>query len=314
MGRLRVLATVMAMMVVAGAPPVVAAADGAASSPLPRRIELPRGWQPEGIASDGTHLFVGSLRHGGIVEVDPRTGRREILTSPKRGRVAVGIRYDRRRDLIWVAGGATGKIRAHDADSGRRVAWYSFGRGRFLNDITISRRAVYATDSVGAELAVVPFRGRGKALPPRTAARTLSLTGDFEPVPDEFNLNGIVRDGRWLLAVQSVNGTLFRINQRTGLTRQLRVRGARLLNGDGLERVGNTLYVVRNRNDKVVALHLNPRLTAARRLGVIGHRSLDVPTTVAVALERLWAVNARFGTEPHRRTPYWITRLGKVRG
>src|SRR3954464_12822939 len=47
----------------------------AAAQTLPRRISLPNGWQPEGIAAGaGNQLFVGSLASGAVIPVDPRTG------------------------------------------------------------------------------------------------------------------------------------------------------------------------------------------------------------------------------------------------
>lgn len=303
----RLLASALAALaLVAGAAPP-ASSEGAQT--LPRRIDLPRGWQPEGITTDGAQLFVGSLKHGGIWAVDPLTGDKQVVSKGAKGRVAVGVAYDRRRDLLWVAGGPTGMVRAHDARTGRILARYDFGDGRFINDLTVTRRAVYATDSPSSQLAVVPLPRRLDRLAPRTSARTLDLTGDFAPLENEFNLNGIVHDKGWLLAVQSVNGKLFRINPRTGVTRQVDVSGARLNNGDGLELKGETLYVVRNRNNLVVALQLDERLTSADRVARIRHRSLDVPTTAAVARRALWAVNARFGTEATATTRYWITRL-----
>lgn len=303
----RLLASALiALALVAGTAPPAASAE---AQVLPRRIGLPQGWQPEGITTDGAQLFVGSLKHGGIWAVDPATGDKQVISKGRKGRVGVGLDYDRRRDLLWVAGGPTGMVRAHDARTGRVLARYDFGDGRFVNDLTVTRRAVYATDSMSAQLAVVPLPRRADRLAPRTKARTLDLTGDFAPIEGEFNLNGIVHDSGWLLAVQSVNGMLFRINPRTGATRQVDVSGARLNNGDGLELKGETLYVVRNRNNLVVALQLDERLTSAERVARIRHRSLDVPTTAAVARRALWAVNARFGTEPEPGTRYWITRL-----
>lgn len=299
----------VALTLVAGATP--SASSGEVQPP--RRIDLPRGWQPEGITTDGAQLFVGSLKHGGIWAVDPATGDKQVVSKGRQGRVAVGVDYERRRDLLWVAGGPTGMVRAHDARTGRVLARYDFGDGRFINDLTVTRRAVYATDSMSNQLAVVPLPRRAGRLAPSTAARTLDLTGDFTPIENEFNLNGIVHDSGWLLAVQSVNGLLFRINPRTGVTRQVDVSGARLNNGDGLELKGETLYVVRNRNNLVVALQLDERLTSADRVAGIRHRSLDVPTTVAVARRALWAVNARFGTEPTASTRYWVTRLRLAR-
>ena len=68
--------------------------------------------------------------------------------------MAVGVDHDRRRDLLWVAGGGTNRIRAHDADTGRRLAVYNFPSetARFINDLVVTRRAVYATDSFNQEL------------------------------------------------------------------------------------------------------------------------------------------------------------------
>ena len=37
----------------------------------PDRIDLPAGWQPEGITTDGTSLFAGSLANGAIWKGDP---------------------------------------------------------------------------------------------------------------------------------------------------------------------------------------------------------------------------------------------------
>jgi len=287
------------------------ASAGAAPGDLPRKIQVPRGWQPEGITTNGRSLFVGSLKDGGIWRVNLTSGDREVLHTGKQGRVAVGIDYDRRRKLIWVAGGPTGIVRAHNARTGRIVKRYDFGDGRFLNDLTVTKRGVFVTDSMSDELAVVPLSRRADGLPPRSAARTITLEGDFELVPNEFNLNGIERYQGRLLAVQSVNGNLYRINPRTGRARLVDVSGARLVNGDGLEREGKVLYVVRNSNNRVVALRLSAG-PEARRIAVLEHRSLDVPTTAAAARGVLWAVNARFGTTPTNRTRYWITRLPLV--
>lgn len=306
----RLVVSVLAAAALAvGSPTTAAVGGGSASSPLPQRIELPRGWQPEGITTDGHTLFVGSLKHGGIWAVDPRTGRERVVSGGATGRVAVGIDYDRRRNLLWVAGGSTGVVRAQDPRSGRIVARYDFGDGRFINDLTVAPGGVYATDSFSDELAVVPLRPGSDQLPERTAARTVDLTGDFQVVPDAFNLNGIEHDHGRLLAIQSVNGRLFRINPRTGVTARVDVSGARLTNGDGLELKGDVLYVVRNFNNRVVALMVDAQLASAERVSLLRHRSLDVPTTVAVARGALWAVNARFGTEPSDSTRYWITRL-----
>src|SRR5688572_26386698 len=71
----------------------------------PDRINLPDGWRPEGITTDGTFLYAGSLANGAILRANPRTGATKIINRGREGRMAVGIDYDRSRALLWVAGG-----------------------------------------------------------------------------------------------------------------------------------------------------------------------------------------------------------------
>jgi sugar lactone lactonase YvrE len=279
----------------------------------PDRIDLPDGWMPEGITTDGRFLFSGSLADGALLRANPRTGNTRIIEEGRQGRVAVGVDYDRRRDVLWVAGGGTNRIRAHDARTGRRLAVYNFPseNARFINDLVVTRRAVYATDSFNQELLVVRL-GRGDRLPGPRAATTRALTGDlvYVPGPDQFNLNGIVKSGRRLLAVQSNKGLLFRINPFTGRTRTVNLGGGSPLSfGDGLEIDGDILYVVRNQLNEIAVVDLGRRL---RRGEVVAHLTdddFDIPTTVALLGDSLYAVNARFGTAGPQPAEYWITRI-----
>ena len=278
----------------------------------PDRIDLPDGWMPEGITTDGRFLYSGSLADGALLRANPRTGNTRIIEEGRQGRVAVGVDYDRRRDVLWVAGGGTNRIRAHDARTGRRLAVYNFPseNARFINDLVVTRRAVYATDSFNQELLVVRL-GRGDRLPGPRAATTRALTGDlvYVPGPDQFNLNGIVKSGRRLLAVQSNKGLLFRINPFTGRTRTVNLGGSSLSFGDGLEIDGDILYVVRNQLNEIAVVDLGRRL---RRGEVVAHLTdddFDIPTTVALLGDSLYAVNARFGTAGPQPAEYWITRI-----
>ena len=290
----------------------------AGSGHPPDRIDLPNGWRPEGITTDGKHLYVGSLADGSIWRASPRTGEGEVLATGEAGRTAVGVEYDRRRDVLWVAGGATGVIRAQDADTGRVLRTYTLppATARFVNDLVVTRRAVFATDSEQQELAVVPLKKRhhhrhhhgGTHLPPASAIRMLPLTGDFE-LQDGFDLNGIARSGRHLLAVQSNTGLLFRINGRTGDTLAIDLGGASLVNGDGIEVGRDAVYVVQNRLNQIAVLDLNRRLTRGTVEQTITDPGFDVPTTVALVRHSLFAVNARFTTTPTPDTAYWITRV-----
>lgn len=285
----------------------------AAGHAVPNRIDLPDGWQPEGITTDGTWLYAGSLANGAIWKANPQTGKGRLLAKGRAGRVAVGVEYDARRNLVWVAGGPTEVIRAHDARTGAVRATYEFpAETRFINDLVVTRRGVFATDSQHQELMVVPFRRDG-TLRGAKAARTLTLTGDLE-YQEGFNLNGIVRYRGRLLAVQSNTGLLFRINKKTGVNHVVDTGGYSLANGDGLEIRRDKLFVVRNQDELVAVLDLNRRGTKAtlkRELHEPTEAAWDVPTTAALQRGHLWIVNARFGTAPTPTTDYWISRVAR---
>ena len=275
--------------------------------PFPARIDLPDGWAPEGItAGRGNIAYVGSLADGAIARVNLRTGDVSPLAAGAPGRVTVGVDYERGRHRIWAAGGATSEVRAYDARSGALLQTYHLTTG-FLNDVVVTRRAVYVTDSNLQQLIVVPL-GRHGRLPDPSAAFVLPLTGDIQ-YEAGFNANGIVASRGWLILVQSNTGQLFRVNPRTGETREIDLGGASVSFGDGLEVVGSRLVVVRNQLNEVDVFRLGAHLGSARLVRTLTSPDLDVPTTVAFSAGRLWVVNARFNTLPTPTTAYWITRL-----
>jgi hypothetical protein len=300
--------TLTAVVVALAAIPLVAAT--ALASPFPARIDLPNGWQPEGIAAGrGTTAYVGSLADGGIARVNLRTGAVdpdyvESATGP-----AVGLEYEAGADRLWVAGGPSGEVRVYSASSGDLLDTYSFGAG-FINDLVATDNAIYATDSFLPQLLVIPL-GAGGSLPDPADAYSLDITGDFV-YGDGFNANGIVEfDGR-LIVPNSTTGELFAIDPVTGDSVQLLPEGS-VFAADGLELVGSTLYIVRNQFNLVDAYRI--QRGALHFLRTISSADLDnpadfdFPTTVAFVGGHLWAANARFSTPPTADTPYWITRL-----
>jgi len=284
-------------------------AVGAAPVEAPDRIELPDGWQPEGITAHRELLYVGSLADGAIWEADSATGEGRVFVEGQSGQVAVGVHFDPRRNLLWVAGGDTAELRAYDADSGELLRTYEFPSedSRFLNDVAVLRGFVYVTDSLQQELGVVRLRGE---LPPPSAATTLPLTGDLE-YGEGFNLNGIVRANRELFSVQSGTGLLFQIDEHTGETVEVDLGGELLTNGDGLESDHGIVYAVRNSDNLIAAVELAADGETGEVSAELTDDDLDVPTTVAKSRGLLWAVNARFSTPPTPETSYWITRLEK---
>src|SRR4051794_15776360 len=84
----------------------------------PDVIELPTGFQPEGIASAGRHrFFVGSVKDGAVYRGSFRTGQGEVLVPGKTGRAATGMKVDR-RGRLFVSGADSGFLRVYDARTG----------------------------------------------------------------------------------------------------------------------------------------------------------------------------------------------------
>jgi sugar lactone lactonase YvrE len=284
----------------------------AGAGTFPDTIRLPDGWQPEGIAAGrGTSLYVGSIPTGAVWKGDARTGRGQVLVPGREGRAAIGIKVDR-RNRIFVAGGPTGMAFVYDAKTGADLASYRLTSltATFVNDVVVTRRAAYFTDSLNQQLYVVPL-GRHGRLPRQGAVRTLPLTGDLVYTTG-FNLNGITatRDGRALLAVQSNTGLLFKINPRTGTTRLVDLGEASLTNGDGLLLAGRVLFVVRNRLNEIAVVKLSRSLHRGRLVATLTDPDFDVPTTLAFQAGHLYTVNARFDTPPTPDTRYDIVRVG----
>ena len=219
----------------------------AAASGLPGHGRPARRLLPEGIAGGrGTTFYAGSRPGptGGAVYVgDLRTGEGELLVAPTPGGASIGMAYDDATGVLWVAGGPTGTVTGYDGATGEVVARYTAPAsptGRFLNDVTFSGDSVYVTDSLGAELVVVPRRGGDVD---GEAPGLLPLSGDWSQAAG-FNANGIrtlpggdlvVVDGGALLVVDPATGVADRLEQTDGRT---------LTAGDGLELRGSTLYVV----------------------------------------------------------------------
>jgi sugar lactone lactonase YvrE len=285
---------------------------------FPDNIQLPRGFQPEGIVSGtGTDFYVGSLAGGAIYRGDLRTGEGDVWVPGTEGGVAVGLAYDQRSGYLFVAGGATGTGSVYDTRTGELVASYQFTTaGSFVNDVIVTREAAYFTDSANAQLYVVPL-GPAGAVPDAGGFETLPLVGEWDQVPG-FNANGIeaTPNGDALIVVNSTLGTIYRVDPATGeaaaieLTDATGSVGTSLTAGDGLLLDGKTLYVVRNRLNQIVVIRLSNDLTSGEVVGAITDPDFRVPTTITEHGNSLYAVNARFGT-PGANLDYDVVRVRK---
>jgi hypothetical protein len=298
---------------------LLAVSSAAVASPagesgnFPARVDLPDGFFPEGIESGpGASFFVGSMQDGAIWRGDLRTGTGRVLAAGAPGRASAGIAYETGRNRIWVAGvgpplNGSGDVRVYDASSGALLATYQPPGVGLLNDVAVTREAVYVTDSGFPQLVVIPLPKDG-SLPPSAAATILPVGGDFVQTPG-FNLNGIVAEDGVLLVAQSSAGKLFRVDPATGGADEVDLGGATLTYPDGLELLGRTLYVVRPFDNRVTVVSLGAGLASGVAVGDLTDPSLDIPSTATVVAGRLWAVNLRFTTPPEPTTSYWITQL-----
>ena len=306
---LRVLSTAAALAI---GVVLLAVPSHAADKPFPHVIQLPTGFQPEGIeVGRGTTFYVGSVANGAIFRGNLRTGTGAILVPGAAGKSATGIEFDN-RNRLFVAGASTGNAYVYNAATGALLRTYSLAPApTFINDVVVTRNAAYFTDSQKAVLFRIPI-GAGGAL---GAAQTIPLGGDFS-LASGFNLNGIdaTRNGKTLVAVQTNKGKLFTIDPSTGVAREISLGGESVPNGDGILLDGKRLYVVQNQLNQVAAIALSKGLASGRVITRLTDPALSTPTTIDDHGRRLYAVNARFGTPNPGGAAFQVVQLSKPKG
>ena len=299
----RIVVLVLAVtMGLAAAPALPAGAEG--TPPFPTTIGLPDGFFPEGIAIDGRTAYVGSLVDGSIQAQDLKTGHTSELVAPAGpGRIAVGLDVDH-HDRLWVAGGGPGldptvspSFRVYDTETGALLVDQPVAAG-FVNDVIVTRRAAWLTDSFSPTLIRVPL-GRDGSI---GAPELVTLGGDWEQV-EGFNANGIeaVRSGRHLVLAQSTSpdgdgAALYRIpaDLHADTVDADRIDlDATLPGADGLVLVGRTLYVVAGESG-VAKIRLSLALTRGSIVDILAVPDSVTPTTAARFGPRLYVVDAKF--------------------
>jgi sugar lactone lactonase YvrE len=279
---------------------------------FPPVVALPNGFQPEGIAAGtGTTFFVGSIPTGAVYRGDLLTGRGSVLVPPQADRSSIGMKYDSRTGLLFVAGGASGKAFIYDGNSGANVADIQLGTApTFINDVVITRKAVYFTDSFAPVLYKLPLSDTG-ALPDPLTKQTIPLSGEFDFVPGTINANGIeaLPNGATLIVVNFAVGALYRVDATDGSTTRLDLGSDSVPNGDGILLQGKTLYVVQNFLNQVARVELSADFTSGEVVNRITSSAFRVPTTIAAFGDALYAVNARFDTPPTPDTDYDVVRV-----
>lgn len=281
---------------------------------FPQVAPLPNGFQPEGIAAGaGTTFFVGSIPTGAVFRGDLLTGQGTVFVPPQADRSSIGMKYDSRTGLLFVAGGGTGKAFIYDGNSGANVADIQLGNSpTFINDVVITRNAVYFTDSLAPVLYKLPLTRTG-TLPDPLTKQTIPLSGEFDFIPGAINSNGIdaLPNGTTLIVVNFAVGNLYLVNSANGSARRIDLGSGSVPNGDGILLDGKTLYVVQNFLNQIAVVNLSSDLTSGEIVRLITSSSFRVPTTIAEFGDELYAVNARFDISPTPDTEYEVVRVPK---
>ncbi|OLP62873.1 hypothetical protein BJM39_29760 [Salmonella enterica subsp. enterica serovar Javiana] len=194
--------------------------------------------------------------------------------------------------LLFVAGGPTGQGYVYSTTTGAPVASYTFATApTFINDVALTRRGAWFTDSSRSVLYFVPVR---HGVP--GAFTTLQLSGPAADLGGSFNSNGIqaTADGSRLLVAHSGQGVVNVVNARTGPSRT--IRGLSVPNVDGILLDGRTLWVVRNADNEVVKAELSDTLRSAVVTRTITSTLFEFPTTMALSAGKLVVANAKFDT------------------
>lgn len=281
-------------------PAPLAAAEGSDSGHSRPLIVLPGATGAEGIAAgDGSTFFAGDRLNGNIFRGDIRDGTAKKFIDAPAGRAAIGMKVDLRHDFLIVAGGGTGQAYIYDLKSRKTEATYQLAAPgtSFINDVTLTSRGAWFTNSRAGELYFVPV-GRDGDL---GAARTLKLTGPAATVDQGFNLNGIAaaEDGDTLVAAHTARGLLYSVDARTGASAE--IKGVSVPNVDGILLKGDTLWAMQNLNNQVSRIRLGHRLDSGEVRQIITSPHFDIPTTAALFGDTLAVVDSKF-TNPGATT------------
>jgi Cu-Zn family superoxide dismutase len=259
---------------------------------------------PEGVATrgGGRVFFVGATGDGTIYRGTVGNPTVTEFIPGATGKSAVGMKI--RGNKLYVAGGATGKIYVYSLRTKELLATFDTGSGGFLNDLVVTGKGVFVTDSFRPTLWRV------------TAAQVRAGSGTPQAIPvgpeiayaAGFNLNGIVARGHELIVVQSNTGKLFSIEvEKGGTAREIhQIASDPIVGGDGMLLDRGRLIVVRGSPAALLFLKLNHHGASAKLVATQTDPTLRGPSTVARARHLYLVVNADFATNT---TPFTVSGL-----
>ena len=300
------------LLVLAGIAAVATSVAGAQNA-FPSRIDLPDGFQPEGIAIAGEQFYVGLDPDGSRLPRQPANRRRARYSSRRAGRAAIGMKVDRGR--LFVAGGPTGNAYVYNAKTGALITTLRALRRRQLHQ---RRRRHEAGRVVHGLVQARPLPG--PARPERPPGRAFGVH-DGHARGDYVQGIGVQRQ-RHRRDGERQDARLRPVGHREALHRRRERRRTH-------DRARARRERAERRRDPARRQDALRRAERARRHGEDRARARicgaggsfagsPIPRTSTSRRRspssgsRLYAVNARFDfPSPDASTEYWITKLGK---
>jgi hypothetical protein len=314
-----------AIALVALTVPILSANAG--EKPFPKRVPVLDGSYHEGFAlGKGTTAYSGSP-DGSIYKVNLRNGQGEILVDAidPLDCFNLGMRVDRRTNYLFVANCFYGTATVYDPDAGGdpiKVYQLDDSGAGLINDLAITRDAVYFTDFWQPFIYRLPLSKNGRIPEAADAAVAIPLTGDFEVGDNVFGAfaNGIVAtpDGKTLIVGNSGTSKIFRVDPTTGHADEI-VVSPPLSEGfiDGIVMRDGILYILTPYDptpvDTIQVVLLSDDMLTGTLLGTITDDDMDGVASGALHGDSLYVNNARYNTlfagELTPETPFWITKL-----
>lgn len=268
------------------------------------------GTLPEGIeVAPNGRVYVTGSGDGDVYVSNPGSpGRLELLADgATQGRTAaLGIERDQ-RNRLWVA--AVDHVDLLDR-SGRllqRIEVPGTGADSYLNDLTVTRDAVYVTDSNTAVVWRIPLTGNEIG----PMERWLDLTQVFPYPVYYFYLNGIVAspDGNRLLVASQGLGALIRVDV-AAKSANFVDSGGTPFGADGMVLEDNTVYGVLNYEAPDGRQGVYRGVLSAdwssMTVTPVDTAGFDSPTTLARHRGRTFVVNSQLDRAPGT-PPYTVS-------
>lgn len=296
----RILALASAVLLLAVAAPASAAT---------KVIVLPGAKSAEGItAAGGGSYYTGDLVAGTIFREDLRRGTAERFIEAPPGGKAAGVDFDRRHDLLFVAGADGGKAYVYDVRTKAKVADYTFGdpQTSYVNDVVVTPQGAWFTDSYHPQLFFVPVVAGRLGTP-----RTLPLSGPGAGgSPGDFFMNDIIAtpSGDTLLVAATTPGKVYKIDPRTGISSEL--AGVNAPSVVSLVLEGDRLWAVQL-DDRITRWCLGDGLSHGTAAGTITDPLFDQPVSAIKVGNQLAVVNSHiFSGLPPTSPTYEVLVVG----